>query len=63
MSFKDRRAETYRRLYEFHKRHEGARTEAELSEMSEDAGWFDDEFKAALLMAVLDEIERTKRGK
>ena len=58
MGFEEKYGPVYRRLFEFHRRHESARTEAEIAEMSRDADWFGDGFKGALLMAVLDEIGR-----
>ena len=58
MSFEERYGPAYRRAFEFHKRHENARTETEVAEMVRDADWFDDGFRAALLSAVLGEIGR-----
>ena len=69
MTFDERYIPLYRRVYEFHKRHWGTKTETEIEKMALDESFYDEnhpDFSVALFWAVADEVMRgieEERGK
>ena len=61
MTFDKEYASLYRRVYEFHKRHGGARTDGELEKMALDETPHcakNPDFSAALIWAAMDDVKR-----
>ena len=61
MTFDERYAPLYRRVFEFHKRHSGAKTDDELEKMALDERPYcakNPDFSAALIWVVMDEVKR-----
>ena len=61
MTFDEKYAPLYRRAYELHKRHSGAKTEADIEKMALDESCYCEkspDFSAALWLAVGEEIMR-----
>ena len=63
MTFDEKYVPLYRRIFEFHKRHNGAKTEEDFEKMALDETSHcskNPEFAAALFWVVVDEIKRGK---
>ena len=61
MTFDEINAPLYRRVYEFHRRHHGAATEADVERMIADESAYDEnrpDFTYALCMAIMEEVYR-----
>lgn len=59
ISFEDRYSHIYRKVFEFHKRYDGAKTQDEYRAAAREAGaTFTDAFEAALAAAIYNEIGR-----
>ena len=61
MTFDEKYAPLYRRVFEFHKRHSGAKTEADIEKMALDESCYcekNPDFSAALWRVVCEEVMR-----
>ena len=62
MTFDEKYAPLYRRIFEFHKRHSGAKTEEDFEKMALDETSHcskNSDFTPALFWAAVDEVRRT----